>query len=194
MLGIRIHRSTMRLTDWQLLAVAVLGASLIAATPAHALDDGQQLLVGGSSGGAAGVRYSSPGLANFYGNDFPGTGLGEQGAQVRTTAGTPSKLRANAVTQGTASSGSVTVTVPINAADTVLIPHGGHRGRRLRLWRQVDRNRERRQARHRGRQHARPRKLDVHLHADLRLKPCGVTPVRRDPARPGVAADRRDRP
>jgi len=73
--------------DWQLFAVALLGASLLAATPARALDDGQQVLVGGSSGGAAGVRYSSPGLANVYGPDFPGAGLGEQAAQIRMTAG-----------------------------------------------------------------------------------------------------------
>ena len=105
----------------RLLAAAALAAAmLVVAAPARALDDAQQLLVGGNSGSASSVRYTAPGLANIYGADFPGTGLGEQAAQIRMTAGTVGKLRVNVVTQGTATSGGVTITVRVNEADTIL--------------------------------------------------------------------------
>ena len=98
------------------LALAVAGLPSRAA----ALTDGQQLLVGGTSGSASGTRYGAPGLANTYNDDFPATGLGESAAQIRMTAGTLGKFRLAVVTEGTATSGTVTVTVRLNGANTVL--------------------------------------------------------------------------
>ena len=118
--GTWFPRTWARRSGRPLAAIVLAGAVLTAATPARALDDGEQLLVGGNSGSAGGIRYTAPGLANIYGADFPGTGLGEQAAQIRMTAGTLEKLRVNVVTQGNATSGNVAVTVRINEADTVL--------------------------------------------------------------------------
>lgn len=91
-----------------------------APAPAVALDDGQQLLIGGNSGSASGTRFTAPGLANIYNADFPDTGLGEAAAQIRMVAGTVGKFRANILTQGNATSGSVTLTVRVNGVDTDL--------------------------------------------------------------------------
>lgn len=118
--GTGFHRTSGQRPARLLASLALVGAVLSAAVPAHAVDDGQQLLVGGTSGSGAGVRYGAPGLANTYNDDFPGTGLGEQAAQIRMTAGTLGKFRASVVTQGNATSGTVTVTVRINEVDTVL--------------------------------------------------------------------------
>ena len=118
--GMWFHRTSGQHVFRLLAVVALVGSALSSAVPARALDDGQQLLVGGTSGSASGVRYGAPGLANTYNDDFPGTGLGEQAAQIRMTAGTLGKFRANVVTQGNATSGTVTVTVRINEADTIL--------------------------------------------------------------------------
>jgi len=101
---------------------AVAAALAIAAAPeaAIALDDGQQLLVGGTSGSGSTNLFTAPGIANTYGNDFPGTGLGESAAQIRMVAGTIGKFRLNVVTQGNATSGTVTVTVRVNGVNTEL--------------------------------------------------------------------------
>ena len=101
------------------LATAAVVIAVLAG-PAAALDDGQQILAGGTSGSGAGVRYGAPGLANTYNLDFPDTGLGEVAAQIRMTEGKLSKFRVSVATQGNATSGSVTVTVRLNEADTVL--------------------------------------------------------------------------
>lgn len=97
-------------------ALAIAGG----AESARALDDGQQLLVGGTSGSATTTLFTAPGIANTYSNDFPGPGLGESAAQIRMVAGTIGKFRLNVVTQGNATSGTVTVTVRINGLNTDL--------------------------------------------------------------------------
>jgi hypothetical protein len=89
-------------------------------TGANALEDTTQLLTGGNSGSAGGTRFTAPGLGNTYNADFPGTGLGESAAQIRMTAGVLSKLRVKVVTEGTQDSGTVTVMVRLNGADTEL--------------------------------------------------------------------------
>jgi hypothetical protein len=99
-----------------MMALALAGM----ARPATALDDGEQLLIGGTSGSGSGVRYGAPGLANTYNDDFPATGLGEMAAQVRMAGGTLRKFRASIVTSGDETSGTVAVMVRVNEADTLL--------------------------------------------------------------------------
>lgn len=117
-----MHGSTRRRTGRIVLLAATAVAALLGGVPerARALDDGQQLLVGGNSGSASGTRFTAPGIANIYSADFPGTSLGEAAAQIRMVAGTVGKFRANVVTQGNATMGSVTLTVKINGIDTDL--------------------------------------------------------------------------
>ena len=102
-----------------ILSAAAAALLVILPGSALALDDGQQLLIGGNSGSGANTRFTAPGPANIYGADFPDTGLGEAAAQIRMVAGTVGKFRANVVTQN-ATMGSVTMTVRINGLDTEL--------------------------------------------------------------------------
>jgi len=104
-----------------MLAIATgFGALLLAATPAGALGDTQQLLAGGNSMGEGATQYTSPGFANQFGIDFPGTGLGEKAVQLRMPAGVLSTLRVKLTTQTTPVSGVFSVMVRKNGADTVL--------------------------------------------------------------------------
>jgi len=104
--------------------VKVLGVGLtlglLTASPVRALDDAQQLLSGGSSMGEGSIIFTSPGMSNQFGTDFPGTGLGSQAAQLRIPKGTLRDLRVSVTTQNVPSSGSATVTVRLNGADTLL--------------------------------------------------------------------------
>jgi hypothetical protein len=93
-----------------------LALCMLAAPPAAAA----QLLIGGSSTTENSTRFSAPGLGNQYTADFPGTGLGEEAAQVRTIVGTLSKFRVRVRTATNPSAGSFTVTVRVNGADTQL--------------------------------------------------------------------------
>jgi hypothetical protein len=85
------------------------------------------LLTGGTSGSASSTRYTAPGLANTYSANFPAAGLGEQAAQIRMRGARLSKLRVSVVTEN-ATSGSVTVTVRVNGAPTVLTCSVGFAG------------------------------------------------------------------
>jgi hypothetical protein len=88
--------------------------------PAEALWDAFQILTGGNSGSGSGVRYASPGLGNTYNSGFPGAGKGLDAAGVRYPIGVLSKLRVSVVTEGTATSGDVMLTVFVNGSATAL--------------------------------------------------------------------------
>jgi hypothetical protein len=103
-----------------------LGVWLLATPPVRAIDNPLQIIAGGSSqaegstqGGTV-TNWTSPGLANVFGPDFPNTGLGEQSAQLNMPAGTLSRLRVRVTTQNAPSSGTFTLMVRVNGADTQL--------------------------------------------------------------------------
>jgi hypothetical protein len=103
--------------------IAGLGLAvwLLAAPQAGALSNRQQILIGGGSFGGVSPIYTSPGLANLYGQDFPSTGKGETAAQARMSGGgVLSVLFVRLQTQNVPSSGSLTVTVRVNGADTAM--------------------------------------------------------------------------
>jgi len=95
-------------------------AWLSAATPIQALDDTQQLLSGGNSLSENETRFVAPGSAGSYTADSPNTGLGESAAQIRMPAGVLSALRVKLTTATAPSSGTFTLMVRKNGADTVL--------------------------------------------------------------------------
>src|SRR5262245_28516066 len=101
------------------LAACVVAAAF-AAGPAPALDDAKQVFTGGNSGSGPSTRYSAPGIGNIYPIDFPSTGKGDAAAQIRMPAGTLSDLRVRVQTEGTATTGSVTVKLRVNGVDTTM--------------------------------------------------------------------------
>lgn len=114
------RRGTVRRTAMALTLGLGLLAGLGSGRPAEALGDGKQILTGGNSGSGPSVRYTGPGLGNLYNADFPDTGLGEAAASVVMPGGTLSKLRVSIVTQGTATTGGVVLTVRVNGVATAL--------------------------------------------------------------------------
>jgi hypothetical protein len=105
------------------LAVGVgVAAWFLAAPPAGALNNRQQILYGGNTVSPVDTHFTSPGFGNGkLGPDFPATGLGEQSLQLRMSGGgVLSLLWVRLTTATTPSSGSFTVTVRINGADTAL--------------------------------------------------------------------------
>jgi len=96
-----------------------LGAWLVAATPAEALNDGTQLLSGGQSTTANSTRFTAPGVGGHYSADFAG-GRGEEAAQIRMPAGVLRNLKVHVMTESIPASGSLRVRVRIDGANTVL--------------------------------------------------------------------------
>jgi len=96
------------------------GGWLLAATPAGALIDSQQLLAGGNSMAEGTTAFTSPGFANQFCTDCPGPGLGEKSVQLRMPAGVLSALRLKLTTATAPASGTFSVTVRKNGADTAL--------------------------------------------------------------------------
>jgi hypothetical protein len=94
--------------------------SLATAVSAHALSDTRQLLVAGTSQVEGGLSFAGPGMSNVFGENFPGTGLGEQAGSIRMPAGSLSRLRVNVVTQNAPASGFLRVMLRINGANTTL--------------------------------------------------------------------------
>jgi hypothetical protein len=107
-------------------AVMVLGLGLalwsFAAPPAGALNNRQQILSGGSSlNSTITTAWGAPGLQNAVTDDWPAAGLGERSTQIRMSGGgVLSLLWVRITTQNVPSSGSLTVTVRVNDADTTL--------------------------------------------------------------------------
>jgi hypothetical protein len=97
-----------------------LAAWILAAQPAGALNNALQVLIGGGSFGGASPVFTSPGLANLCGADFPSAGAGETAAQIRMPPGTLSQLYVRLQTQNVPSSGSLTVTVRLNGVSTAM--------------------------------------------------------------------------
>jgi hypothetical protein len=95
------------------------GAWLLAATPAGALNDNEQLLSGSGTSIGGATLWSSPG-GTQYPDNFPAPGKGESAAQLRMSAGVLSALRVKLTTQTTPSSGTLSVRVRINGANTAL--------------------------------------------------------------------------
>ena len=97
-----------------------LAVWFLAAPPAEALNNRQQLLLGGGNWGGVSPVFSAPGMP-IVGNDFPSAGMGETGVQVRMSGGgVLSVLFVRLRTQNVPSSGSLTVMVRINGADTAM--------------------------------------------------------------------------
>ena len=106
-------------------AVMALGLSLavwsLVTPPAGALSNAQQLLSGGTSTVGGSTVWGAPGMQNSFGNDFPAAGKGEQATQIRMTGGGVLRsLWVRVVTETVPSSGSLTMMVRINGADTAL--------------------------------------------------------------------------
>jgi hypothetical protein len=101
-------------------AGAGAGAWLLPPAPASAIGTSVQMLSGGNSLTGTNTRFTAPGLANQYTSDFPDVGFGENGAQLRMPAGVMRKLRVRLAVQTIPTSGSLTLTVRKNAADTTL--------------------------------------------------------------------------
>jgi hypothetical protein len=101
---------------------AILGlAAVSGGTPAGAVSNAQQVLMGGNSMAEGSTVFTAPGLANHYGADFPGPGLGATAAQIRMPAGGIVKiLRVKVTTASVPDSGNLTVTVMRNGANTTL--------------------------------------------------------------------------
>jgi len=99
---------------------AGLAGWLLATPPVRALVDGQQLLSGLQSATENSTRFTAPGGGNQFLTDFPGAGLGEQAASIRMPAGTVGALRVNVTTQNVPDSGTFSVMVRLNGADTLL--------------------------------------------------------------------------
>jgi hypothetical protein len=116
--NIRLHHAAYAAAALLLFA---LGLSLLAPRSAEALNNRQQLLLGGNSTTQNSTRYTSPGFGNQFTADFPSTGLGEAAASARMVGGgVLSSLWVRIYTQTVPSSGSFTVTVRINGAPTTL--------------------------------------------------------------------------
>lgn len=115
---------SMRAIDFPALGLAVFAAglttSLLAPSPAFALDDTKQLLTGGNSLGGASPVFTAPGLGNIYGLNFPKTNDGERAAQVRMPAGTLGLFRVQVRTEKVPTSGILKVTVRLNGLNTAL--------------------------------------------------------------------------
>ena len=103
-----------------LVAGSVFGAWLLAAPPAGALSDTQQILSGGKGLSEGVTQWTSPGYATTVGTDFPGPGLGESAVQLRMSAGVLSALRVRLTLQNPPTSGTFTLTVRVNGVDTPL--------------------------------------------------------------------------
>jgi hypothetical protein len=104
-----------------LVAGTVFGAWLLAAPPAGALNDTQQLLAGGDFVAEGVVTlFTSPGLARSYDINTPGIGLGESAAQLRMPGGVLSALKVKLTTATAPSSGTFSVSVRINGGNTLL--------------------------------------------------------------------------
>ena len=98
-----------------------LGFLFLAPQPAGALNNRQQLLLGGNSTTQSSTRYTSPGFGNQFTADFPSTGLGEQAASARMVGGgVLSNFWVRIYTTNVPTSGSFTVTVRINGVATAL--------------------------------------------------------------------------
>lgn len=98
-----------------------LGIFLAVQSPATALNGEKQLLSGGFNQGAnVTTIYTSPGFSTALGIDNPSAGDGENAVQLRLHKGTLSFLKVRVRTGNVPTSGSMTVTVRINGADTVL--------------------------------------------------------------------------
>ena len=78
-----------------------------------------QVLSGGGVMADPGVAFTSPGLL-LYDANIPVPGAGEKAVQLRMPPGTLSRLRVRVITGNVPSSGSLSVTVRINGADSVL--------------------------------------------------------------------------
>ena len=100
--------------------VAGLGVWLLATPPARAVVDTAHLISGGSNQSEGVTAWTAPGLANTYTTDFPSAGLGESSAQLNMPAGTLSRLRVKVTTAAAPASGSFTLMVRVNGADTTL--------------------------------------------------------------------------
>jgi hypothetical protein len=105
-----------------MLSVISFGAWVLTVPTARAVPDTSQLITGGATTieGPGVTRFTAPGFANVLTADFPATGLGEQAAAVRMTAGTLSKFRASVTTASAPSGGTFTLMVRVNGADTPL--------------------------------------------------------------------------
>lgn len=100
--------------------VAAAALLLTGSNPAGAAGATDRVLTGGfSAGNATPVLWTSPGLSNVYGNDFPDTGEGESSAQLRMPEGVLRRLRVS-LKDRAQTSGTVTVTVRVNGFDTAL--------------------------------------------------------------------------
>jgi len=95
-----------------------LGVWLLAARPLSALNDSQQILLGGNSTTESSTRYSFPGMGNQFADNFLGDGM--SAASVRLPAGSLRSLRVNVTTQSAPDSGTITVTVMKNGVATSL--------------------------------------------------------------------------
>lgn len=95
---------------------AAVVASVLLAFPgvADALGDKKQILIGGNVGEGSQVLWTAPGLGVVY--EHPSN----VPAHVQMPKGRVGRLRAAVITDGTATSGSVTVTVTVNAENTAL--------------------------------------------------------------------------
>ena len=96
------------------------GSWLLAASPAGALIDSRQVLAGGNRIGDGATFYTSPGFADQFSVNFPGTGLGEVAVQLRMPAGVLSTLKVKLTTPFTPSSGAFILMVRKNGANTAL--------------------------------------------------------------------------
>ena len=100
-------------------AVVALAAMVLGSRVAAAAGATDRVLTGGFSSGTTSPAWTSPGLSNVYGNDFPETGAGESSAQMRMPEGILRRLRVS-LKDRNQTSGTVTVMVRLNGADTAL--------------------------------------------------------------------------
>jgi len=99
----------------------VLGVVPVALTPADALNRERQILSGGfNQGPSATLLYTAPGWTTALDANYPNTGDGENAAQLRMPAGTLSRLRVRVRTQNAPTSGTLTVMVRINGANSTV--------------------------------------------------------------------------
>ena len=83
--------------------------------------DVRQILSGGfNQGGAFTNGFTGPGWTTTLSPNYPDSGEGEAATQIRMVAGTLKNLRVHVQTQNVPSSGSLTLTVRINGANTAL--------------------------------------------------------------------------
>jgi len=97
-----------------------LGVWLLATPPVAAVENTAQLLSGGIGAVEGQTRYTAPGSVHNLTPDSPGPGLGEQAVQIRIPKGQLRDLRVSVTTESVPSSGSLTVMVRLNGANTLL--------------------------------------------------------------------------